>query len=466
MDESELPKLTIGELFDRQVQAFGDREFVAFPDRDVRFTYRTFRERVDMVARGIMATGVRKGEHIAIWAPNSPEWLLVQYAVAKIGAILVPINTTYAADELEYVLRHSESTTLFLAAGSGDINFLTELRTVLPEVDSSPVGHGRFENLPRLARFLFIGPQRQPGMLRFDDLFDLAIQTHPDDMQRRREALDSFEVIAVHYTAGSTGPPKGVMLTHRNVIVNAWRVGAALRMTHDDCVGVLAPLWSSAGANSASVGALLHGACIVPVATAEPRDALDAIARERCTVVFATPSQAERLAETADVASIDLSGLRCVAMLAAEIPADVPSSILLRGVQQVAVGYGLTEASPMVTIALADGARTLLHRAAGRPLPGVQVRVVDQVSGDGVAAGVEGELRVRGQGVMRGYHKDPHATVAATDSEGWLRTHDVGTIDRDGNVWIIGRLPAQGATAKAGSASTPHGQATHVPPRS
>src|SRR5579864_3406945 len=195
MVESELSKLTIGSLLEQQAGSFPERECIAYPDLPLRLTYRQFNDRVDLVARGLMTLGIRKAEHVALWAANVPEWLYLQYATAKLGAILVGIHPSCDADELERVLRNSETTTLLLGAGVEGRNNVELLRSLLPDLDEAPVGHARFEKLPRLQRLLFIGRRRLPGMLRFDDLYDLAAQTHPVDYRRRCEALASYEVI-------------------------------------------------------------------------------------------------------------------------------------------------------------------------------------------------------------------------------------------------------------------------------
>jgi fatty-acyl-CoA synthase len=441
MQDSELAKITIGEILDMQADRFGEREFIAYADRDVRFTYRQLLARVDIAARGLMALGVRKSEHVAIWAPNIPEWLIIQYATAKIGAILVPINTSYRARELEFSLRHSETTTLIFAADGADAGTVATLREILPDVDSAPVGHGRFEKLPRLMRLLSIGRQRLPGMLRFDDLVDLSAQTHPDDYRRRSEALDSFDVIMLQFTSGTTGFPKGAMLTHRNIVVIAWHMAQGLDVSEQDRLCAPIPLHHCFASIGASVACALRGACIVPVETFDPRAVLEAIAKERCTAIQATPSMLTAILDQPDLDSFDRSTLRTGVTGGAPVSIDMARDVVERlGIADFTIGYGLTEASAGVTRSSPGDPPDKRLGTVGRALSPVKLKVVDPRTGETLPPGSQGELCCRGLGLMKGYHKDPEGTAEAVDVDGWLHTKDLATIDRDGYVNIVGRM--------------------------
>jgi len=441
MQDSDLARGTIGTIFDVQADRFRERECLAYAGRDVRFTFAQLRERVDLVARGLMALGVRKGEHVAIWAPNVPEWPIVQYAAAKIGAILVPLDVECGAGELEFLLRHSETTTLLLAAGSADARMVSVLREILPDVDEAPVGHGHFENLPRFQRLVTIGRQRLPGMLRFDDLFDLSVQIHPDDYRRRTEALDSFDVIMLQYTAGTAGSRKGVMLTHRNVLMSAWHMATGLDVAERDRVCAPIPFAKCVSSIGAGIGSILRGSCLVPLETFEPRAALDAIARQRCTVIQATPSMLSAMIEQPDLDAFDLSSLRTIVLCGAPAPADLVRAAAQRlPAAGLAVAYGLAESAGGVTRSSPGDPMGQRTGGVGRALSHVHVRVVDPDSGEPVPPGTLGELCCRGLATMKGYHKDPRATAQAIDAEGWLHTRDLATADRDGFVTIAGRM--------------------------
>jgi fatty-acyl-CoA synthase len=444
MAEPDLSRLMVGAILDRQADRFGDRDFVAFADRDFRLTYREFRDRVDLVARGLMGMGVRKSEHVAIWAPNIPEWLLLQYATGRIGATLVPINTGLRARELEFVLRHSETTTLVFGGASGDaesVQFLQTVREMLPDVDSSPVGHGHFEKLPRFSRLLSIGKQRLPGMLRFDDLFDLSAQTHPDDLRRRTEALDSFDVIMLQYTSGTTGFPKGVMLTHRNVIVTAWNMTSGMGASENDRLCEPLPFYHCFASIGGSIGCAMRGACIVPVERFDPRSTLEAIDKQRCTAIQATPSMLSAMLAEPDLESFDRSTLRRGTTGGEPVPIELARAAVERlGITEMTVGYGLAEASVGVTRSSPDDPIEKRLGTVGRALPTTQVKVVGPGSGDALPPGTQGELCCRGLGLMKGYYKDPEGTAEAIDVEGWLHTKDLATIDEEGYVNIVGRM--------------------------
>jgi fatty-acyl-CoA synthase len=438
MDDVELSRLTIGALLDHQAEQFGDREFVAYPDRDVRLTYRQFRDRVDLVGRGLMALGVRKGEHVAVWAPNIPEWLLLQYATAKIGAILVPVDTACRADELEVILRSSESTTLLLATGAAEVDYLAELHSVLPDVDDSPVGHGRFEKLPRLQRLFSIGRTRFAGMLRFDDLFDLAAQTHVDDYRRRSEAHSSFEVINLRYARAADGSFKGVMLAHRNVLLNALHATDRMRLTENDRVCAAIPLFHGLGATIASVGTLLRGARLIPVEKISPSAVLEAITNERCTAVCGMPQMFSTLLEHPERASFDLASVRTGIVGGSPVGSALMRDILeTLGVEEMTSAYGAAEVCAVITQTSPDDPLEKRLGSAGRVLAGMQVKIVDPKTGEAVPPRVEGELCCRGHSVMKGYFKDPEATAAAIDPDGWFHTRDLAVADHEGYVNIL-----------------------------
>lgn len=440
MPDTELARLRIGDILDRQVERNGDRDCVAYPAQDVRFTYKQFRDRVDIVARGLMALGVRKSEHVAIMAPNIPEWSLVQFATARIGAVLVPLNTQYRARELEAALRNSETTTLFLAPSADAPDPFATLREVLPDLDEAPVGHARFEKLPRLGRLISVGKRRHPSMLRFDDLFDLSIQSHPQDYARRGEALDSFDVIMLLYTSGTTAAPKGVMLTHRNCVVTAWNMAERLEVTQDERLCAPVPFYHCMSSIGASLAGALRGACVVPVETFNPRTVLETIQAERCTLLSAMPYMLAAMLDEPELASYDLSSLRKGVTGATPVPVPLAKAATERlRIPALTIGYGLTEATAAVTRSAPSDPPEKRLGTVGRALASVQLKVVD-ASGETVASGVSGELCCRGLGIMKGYFRDPEGTAEAIDPEGWLHTKDLATIDADGYVNIVGRL--------------------------
>jgi fatty-acyl-CoA synthase len=434
-------RMTIGEVLNRQAERYADRAAVSYADRDVHLTYRDFVRRVDRVANGLMTLGIRKGEHIAVWAPNVPEWLLLQYAAAKIGSILVTVSTSSTASEIDRLLRHSEATTLFMAPSHRGIDFVATLRELLPDLDDAPVGHATFERYPRLKRLLVIGKQRLPGMLRFDDLFDLAAQAQEGELRRREAALDNFDVINVQFTSGTTGIPKGVMLTHRGMLQNAFALTLCQKMTHTDRLCIPVPFFHCFGCSAASIGAVVRGACMVPVEAFEPATVLATVMNERCTALYGTPTMFGAMLSHPQFADFDLTSLRTGIMAGAPCPVQLVSDVIERmGARDFTVAYGLTESSPGVTQTRTDDPADKRRNTVGRPLPGMQVRIVDPETGDDMPTGKPGLLLSRGHSTMKGYLKDPGATAQAIDEAGWLHTGDLGSLDADGYVKIVGRL--------------------------
>ena len=437
----DIDQLTIGALLDRQAQRFGDRECVVYTDRPLRLTYRQFRDRVDTLARGLLALDIKKGEHVSIWASNVPEWLYLQYATAKIGAVLVTVNTAYRSHELEYLLRQSDTTTLVLIRSFKGVDYVDTLREVLPDLDRAPVGHANFETLPRMRRIAFIGAERPPGMFKFNDLFDLASQVNAEQLAQRAESLSPSDVINMQYTSGTTGFPKGVMLTHRNIILNAYYVSGCQNFTENDRLCFPVPLFHCFGCVMASLGCVTRGATMVPIEVFEPRAVLNAIHTERCTAVYGVPTMFIAELEHPEFRSFDLSSLRTGIMAGAPCPIEVMRAVTeTMGARELTIAYGLTEASPVITQTRTDDSIERRVTTVGRALPGVQVKIADPASGKELPAGSAGELCSRGHGTMKGYYKDPEATAKAIDEGRWLHSGDLAAMDEQGYVKIVGRI--------------------------
>jgi fatty-acyl-CoA synthase len=437
----DIDKLTIGRLLDRQAERFGDRDCLVYPDRGLRLTYRQFRDRVEMLARGLMALGVRNGEHVAIWASNVPEWLYLQYATAKIGAVLVTVNTAYRARELEYLLHQSDTTTLFLIRSFKGVDYVETLREVLPDLDRAPVGHATFENLPRLKRIVFIGESRLPGMLLFPDVLDLAPNTHPAELRGREDSLEPGNVINMQYTSGTTGFPKGVMLTHRNILMNAYHVSGCQNFTEHDRLCFPVPLFHCFGCVMASLGCMTRGACMVPIEIFEPYTVLQAIHQERCTAIYGVPTMFIAELEHPEFASFDLSSLRTGIMAGAPCPIEVMRAVTEKmGARELTIAYGLTETSPVLTQTRPDDSIERRVTTVGRALPGVTIKIADPETGAPLPPGTPGELWSRGHGTMKGYYKDPQATAKAVDEQRWQHSGDLATMDEQGYVKIVGRI--------------------------
>jgi fatty-acyl-CoA synthase len=437
----DIDRITIGTLLDRQAERFGDRECLVYTDRPLRLTYAQFRDRVDTLARGLLALDIKKGEHVSIWASNVPEWLYLQYATAKIGAVLVTVNTAYRAHELEYLLRQSDTTTFFLIRSFKGVDYVQTLRQVLPELDQSKVGHSSFEALPRLRRIIFIGDERLPGMLKFSDVYDLASSVSPEQLAARAASLNPSDVINMQYTSGTTGFPKGVMLTHRNIVLNAYHVSGCQNLTENDRLCFPVPLFHCFGCVMASLGAMTRGATMVPIEVFEPRVVLDAIHKERCTAIYGVPTMFIAQLEHPEFKSFDLTSLRTGIMAGSPCPIEVMRAVTeTMGARELTIAYGLTEASPVITQTRTDDAIELRVATVGRALPGVEVKIADPESGATQPPGTPGELCSRGHGTMNGYYHDPEATSKAIDDDRWLHSGDLAVMDERGYVKIVGRI--------------------------
>jgi len=437
----DIDRITIGTLLDRQAERFGDREALVYTDRPVRLTYAQFRDKVDAIARGLMALDIKKGEHVSVWASNVPEWLYLQYATAKIGAVLVTINTAYRAHELEYLLKQSDTTTFFLIRSFKGVDYVKTLREVLPDLDRAKVGHASFETLPRLKRLLFIGDERLPGMLKFSDLYELASQISPEQLAQRSASLNASDVINMQYTSGTTGFPKGVMLTHRNIVLNAYHVSGCQNLTERDRLCFPVPLFHCFGCVMASLGCMTRGATMVPIEVFEPRAVLNAIHTERCTAVYGVPTMFIAELEHPEFASFDLSSLRTGIMAGSPCPIEVMRAVTeTMGARELTIAYGLTESSPVITQTRTDDSIERRVTTVGRALPGVEVKVADPESGAAQPPGTPGELCSRGHGTMKGYYKDPQATAKAIDDDRWLHSGDLAVLDEQGYVKIVGRI--------------------------
>ncbi len=432
---------TVGQMLDDAADRFADRDALVYVDRGLRYTYREFRERVDLLARGLLALGVEQGEHLALWAVNLPEWVLLQFATAKVGAVLVTINTNYQRHELRYVLGQSDATTLFLAEGYRDVDCLAALYDVVPEVRDPSWPDGRCADLPRLRRVVFLGDGERAGTLPFARLYELGQGISPAALAARQADLTAGDPINMQYTSGTTGFPKGVLLSHANIVQNALAQGQVMGFTERDRLCIPVPFFHCFGCVMSTLLCACFGAAMVPVESFDPGLVLRSLHEERCTALHGVPTMFIALLNHPDFPSRDLSSLRTGIMAGAPCPVDLMRRV--RGamhMDEICITYGQTEASPGVTMTRRDDSVERRVGTVGRALPGVEVKIVDPDTGREVARGTQGELCSRGYNTMLGYYRMPEATAAAVDAEGWLHTGDLATMDEHGYCKITGRL--------------------------
>ena len=422
---TEVPLLeeTIGAAFDRTVAEHGAREALVVPFQDVRLTYEGLGREVDLVARGLMALGFEPGDRLGMWSPNSAEWVLLQFAAAKTGVILVNINPAYQTEELRYALGQSGCRGLLAATRFKSSDYQAMIATVGPDV-------------PTLEHVGFLGTEDWQELLRAADAVPQS------DLRRRQDLLSPDDPINIQYTSGTTGSPKGATLSHRNLLNNGFFVGEGLRYTAADRVCIPVPFYHCFGMVIGNLACVTHGAAIVvPAPSFEPRATLATIAEERCTSVLGVPTMFIGMLGHPDFDTFDLSSLRTGMMAGSPCPVEVMKQCIDRmHMKEVGIGYGMTETSPVSAQTDADDAIDKRVATVGRVHPHVEIKIVDPTSGEVVPRGEPGEFCTRGYSVMLGYWADRARTAEAIDADGWMHTGDVAEMDPDGYVSIVGRI--------------------------
>ena len=446
---------TIGDILDIQTQRFAEREALVHAATGDRFNYREFHAEVERVARGLLSIGIAKGQHVGIWATNYTEWVLAQFATAKIGAVLVTVNPAYRTSELAYVLEQAQIGALILIGRfrapvltGRTSDYAGMVNEVVPELAAASPGELNSTRFPHLRHVIFIPPHDDvstptpPGMWRWDDLLTLAEQTSPDDLRNSQAQCDPDDVVNIQYTSGTTGNPKGAMLTHHNLVSNALHVGDAMEMDEHDRLCIPVPFYHCFGCVMGSLNCVVHGSTmIIPAERFDPLQTLHAISTERCTAVHGVPTMFIAQLGHPEFTNFDLSSLRTGIMAGSPCPIEVMREVIDRmGADRITIAYGQTEASPVVTQTLADDSIERRVSTVGKVLPGVEVRLVDPETGLVVGPGQQGELQTRSAMVMKGYFNMPEATADAIDADGWLHTGDLATVDEDGYYKITGRL--------------------------
>lgn len=430
---------TIGDLLDRQAVMYADHEALVHHESGERFTYAELRTAADQMARGLLALGVAQGDHVALWAPNRPEWFVIQLAAAKIGAVLVTINPDLRPPEVQYIVQQSDTTVLLI---SDRFRYVDAVRRLVPDAlrQNGAVREGT--SFPGLRYVITIGDRVQEGMLPCPELQRLGDGIPLSALAERQAACDPGDVVTIQYTSGTDGFAKGVMLTHRNVLGNAYHVTACLKLTANDRVCLPVPLFHCFGGVMGALGCLTRGATLVlPSAHFDVDHVLGAVQGERCTALYGVPTMFLVMLHHTEFARYDLGSLRTGIMAGSPCPVTLMQQTVTRmGIHGMTIAYGQTEASPAITQTRITDPLERRLATVGQALPGVEVRIVDPVSGIDVPAGVQGELWTRGFHVMAGYYKMPEATAAVLDADGWLRTGDLATMDAAGFCKITGRL--------------------------
>jgi fatty-acyl-CoA synthase len=431
----------VGELLAVLARDYPQNEALIYPDRALRYDFSQLEWLARKIARGLLSLGIETGDRVALWAPNVPEWVVLQFALAKIGAVLVTVNTSLRAAEIEFLLKQSESGTLITVAGFRDVDYVETIYEVIPELRGSEEAALHSPKLPFLHNVIYIGDEHPDGMIRYDSLLDRSekISDAQLDSHIATQSLDT--VINMQYTSGTTGFPKGVMLTNRNIVNNGYWLGEGLALTPRDKLCVPVPFFHCFGCVIGVLGAYTHAAALVPLETFDPLRALHYIESERCTTLFGVPTMFIAELEQLDYHNLDMSSLRTGIMAGALCPEPLMRKVMERmHLTELAIAYGLTEASPGITLTPRDDSVELRTQTVGLRLPEVEVKIVDPATGEECTPGIAGELCCRGYNVMKGYYNNPKATSEAIDPDGWLHTGDQATMDAQGYVRITGRI--------------------------
>ncbi|MDD4998329.1 MAG: AMP-binding protein, partial [Syntrophales bacterium] len=432
---------TIGRVFEEQVALHSDEDFLIYADRGLRFTFRAYNDRVNRLAKGFLAIGIRKGDHVGLWATNVPDWLTVFFATAKIGAVLVTVNTAYRLHELEYLIEQSDITTLCLIDGYRDSNYVSMVNELIPELKTAQRGKLSSARYPCLKNLVFIGPEKHRGMFNTQELLLLGSQVEDAELDRIKNSLNCQEVVNMQYTSGTTGFPKGVMLTHHNILNNGFTIGENLKLTHADRLCLCVPLFHCFGLVLCMMSVITHGASVVAVEQFDPLLVLASVQQEKCTVLCGVPTMFIAELNHPMFKLFDMTSLRTGIMAGSPCPTEVMRRVIEEmNMREITIVYGLTETSPGMTQSRTDDPLEDRVNTVGRAFPGVEVKVINPETGEECPVGVNGEMCCRGYNIMKGYYKMPEATFQVIDKNGYLHSGDLGFKDEKGNFHITGRI--------------------------
>lgn len=439
--EIELIDYTLGQMLEKWAKEEPNNDFMVYPDRGLRLTYAEFNDRVNQMAKGFMEIGVTKGSHVGIWANNVPDWLTIMFATAKIGAVLVTVNTNYKLAELEYIIKNADLHTLCIIDGYRDSDYVSMVFELVPELKNCQRGHLKSARFPELKNVVFVGPQKHRGMYNTPELMALGSQVDDKVLDDAAETFDCHDVVNMQYTSGTTGFPKGVMLTHHNILNNGNQVGNNMHYTSKDRLLVCVPLFHCFGCVLAVCAVVTHGVSMVLVEDFDALRVLAGIQKEKCTAVYGVPTMFIAELHHPMFEMFDLSTLRTGIMAGALCPVETMKQVMEKmHCKDIIIVYGLTETSPGMTTTRAFDPAEIRATTVGVELPGVEVKIVNPETGEECGPEEHGEICCRGYNVMKGYYKNPEATALAIDKDGWLHSGDLAMKTKDGFYKITGRI--------------------------
>lgn len=418
-----------------------DNDFMVYCDRGLRLSYSEFDTRVNRMAKGLLHVGVKHGDKVGVWAKNIPDWLTLMFACSKIGAVLVTVNTNYKNHEVEYVMRNADIHTMCLMNGYRDSDYIQIINDIVPELKTSQRGNLRSEKLPALRSVIYMGAEKYRGMYNTAELLLLGGQIPNEELIAARAATSCYDVVNMQYTSGTTGFPKGVMLTHHNIVNNGLSIGDCMHYTPQDRLLLCVPLFHCFGCVLAVCAVITHGTAMVVVEDFDPLKVLASVHKERCTSIYGVPTMFVAELNHPMFEMFDLSSLRTGIMAGAPCPIEYMNQVMEKmNCRDIIIVYGLTETSPGMTATRVTDSPEVRSTTVGRALPNVEVVVKNPETGDVCKPGETGEMCCRGYNVMKGYYNNDEATAAAIDHEGFLHSGDLGVMDEQGYFRITGRI--------------------------
>ncbi|KAA0957232.1 AMP-binding protein [Planococcus sp. ANT_H30] len=432
---------TIGQIVKEQAARNPETEAYVYPEHGIRKTYKEFDEETDLLAKAFIGIGIEKGEHVAIWSDNKREWLLSQFATGKMGGVLVTVNTSYQSSELEYLLEQSDATTLIVGEEFKGTSYIDILNKICPELKTADKGHITNAKLPHFKRVIVMSNNKYPGIYTWQEFEAFAKKVSDSELEERFHSMDPDDVINIQYTSGTTGFPKGVMLTHLNVVNNGKLVGDTMSLTENDRLCIPVPFFHCFGCVLGTMAAVTHSTTMVIAEQFDAKRVLQMVQDEKCTGLHGVPTMFIAELNHPEFSSFDTSTLRTGIMAGSSCPIEVMKKVITdMGASEITIAYGQTESSPVITQTRADDDIEKRVSTVGKPHTGVEVKIIDPATGEGVVTGMPGELCTRGYHVMKGYYNNEEATKVAIDREGWLHTGDIAVEDEAGYIAITGRI--------------------------
>lgn len=431
--------LTISEVLHKTTERFPERDALVFPKLHYRINYAQLDDAVDDVARGLIALGIHKGDHVAMWATNVPEWPLLQLACARIGAVFVTVNPANRSTEMRYVLTQSNAKALFLIDQFKSSNYLDIINEICPELAS---GGTHFAAFPKLNTVVSVSNTPAAGFITWNTMLEKGREIDIAQVRAREKQLSPHEAVNIQYTSGTTGFPKAAVLSHRNILMNAYYVSGCQNITEQDRMCIPVPYYHCFGCVMGTLGAVTRGAAmIIPAEYFDAKATLEAIEKEHATTIYGVPTMFIAMLDHEHFPMFNLTSLRSGIMAGSTCPIEVMKKVVgLMGVKEITIAYGQTETSPVITQTRINDPLEVRVETVGRPLPGVEVKIIDHETKQEVSTGQQGELCARGHGNMIGYYNNEKGSHECMDEEGWIHTGDLAVKRKDGNYMITGRI--------------------------